>query len=116
MKKKTHPEYQEVLFVDSSTGCQFVCGTTLKPKEMALFEGKEYPVYHVAVSSASHPFFTRKQQFIDTEGRVQKFANRYKAQADKKVEVKVEEPPVKAKKVVKDGKKSRPAAKKVQGT
>ncbi len=77
MKEKTHPAYQDVLFVDSSTNYKFVCGSTLKPKETEEFEGKEYPVYRVSISSASHPFFTGSKQFIDTEGRVDKFAKKY---------------------------------------
>lgn len=77
MKKKGHPDYQDVLFVDTSTGTRFICGTTLKPEETEVFEGKEYPVYRVPISSASHPFFTGSQQFIDTEGRVDKFRKRY---------------------------------------
>lgn len=88
MKKDTHPDYQDILFVDSSTGFKFVCGSTLKPTETETFEGKEYPVYRVAVSSASHPFFTGSQQFIDTEGRVDKFKKRY---AQKKVDAAKEE-------------------------
>jgi len=85
MKKKGHPDYQEVLFVDSSTGFKFVCGTTLKPTETETFEGKEYPVYRVPISSASHPFFTGSKQFVDTEGRVDKFRKRY-AKSQKEVE------------------------------
>lgn len=77
MKKKGHPLYQEVLFVDSSTGYKFVCGSTLQPKETETYEGKEYPVYRVAVSSSSHPFFTGSKQFLDSEGRVDKFTKRY---------------------------------------
>ena len=77
MKKNTHPDYQDILFVDSSTGFKFVCGSTLKPKETETFEGKEYPVYRVPVSSSSHPFFTGSNKFIDTEGRVDKFRKRY---------------------------------------
>ncbi len=77
MKKKIHPAYQEILFVDSSNGSKFVCGSTLQPKEKEMFEGKEYPLYRVAVSSASHPFFTKTKQFMDTEGRVDKFTKRY---------------------------------------
>jgi large subunit ribosomal protein L31 len=77
MKKQGHPPYQEILFVDSSTGYKFVCGSTLQPKEMEEFEGKSYPVYKVPISSASHPFFTQKNQFIDAEGRVDKFNKRY---------------------------------------
>ncbi len=77
MKKETHPAYQDILFVDTSTGTKFVCGSTLQPKETEEYEGKEYPVYRVTVSSASHPFFTGSKQFIDTEGRVDKFLKRY---------------------------------------
>ncbi len=77
MKKNTHPEYREVLFVDSSTGTKFIIGTTLKSNKTEVFEGVEYPVIHVPVSSASHPFFTGSQQFIDSEGRVDKFMKRY---------------------------------------
>ena len=86
MKKEGHPPYQEVLFVDSSTGFRFICGSTLQPKEKEMFEGKEYPVYKVPVSSASHPFFTGGKHFIDSEGRVDKFVKRYAKKAEKKEE------------------------------
>jgi large subunit ribosomal protein L31 len=92
MKKQGHPPYQEVLFVDSSTGFRFVCGSTLQPKEKEVFEGKEYPVYRVPVSSASHPFFTGSTQFIDSEGRVDKFVKKYAKKAEKKEEEQEEKP------------------------
>lgn len=82
MKKEGHPPYQDVLFVDSSTGFRFVCGSTLQPKDKEVFEGKEYPVYRVPVSSASHPFFTGSTSFIDSEGRVDKFVKRYAKKAE----------------------------------
>jgi large subunit ribosomal protein L31 len=90
MKKQGHPPYQDILFVDSSTNFKFVCGSTLQPKEKEVFEGKEYPVCRVAVSSASHPFFTGSTQFIDSEGRVDKFMKRY-AKKPEKVEPPKEE-------------------------
>lgn len=77
MKKEGHPPYQDVLFVDTATGTKFVCGSTLQPKETETYEGKDYPVYHVPISSASHPFFTGSQQLVDSEGRVDKFKKRY---------------------------------------
>jgi len=77
MKEKIHPPYQKVLFVDSSTGAKFLIGSTLQPKEKENFEGKEYPVIRIPVSSASHPFFTKANQFIDSEGRVDKFTKKY---------------------------------------
>ncbi len=78
MKKQGHPPYQEVLFIDSSTGYKFVCGSTMQPKETEAFEGKTYPVCRLPISSASHPFFNKSRaQFIDTEGRVDRFTKRY---------------------------------------
>ena len=82
MKKEIHPAYQEVLFVDSSTGHKFVVGSTIKSKETAEFEGKTYPMIRLPISSASHPFYTKVNQFVDAEGRLDKFAKKYaKAQA-----------------------------------
>jgi len=101
MKKQGHPPYQEVLFVDSSTGFKFVCGSTLQPKEKEVFEGKEYPVYRVPISSASHPFFTGAKQMIDSEGRVDKFNKRYtqkRKEAELAAQAAVPEPKKKAKK------------------
>ena len=77
MQDKKHPAYQEVLFEDSSTGSKFIIGSTLQVKERITFEGKQYPHYRVPVSSASHPFFTKATQFMDTEGRVDKFTKKY---------------------------------------
>lgn len=107
MKKNTHPDYQDVLFVDSSTGFKFVCGSTLKPKEKEVYEGKQYPVYRAPISSASHPFFTKSKQLIDSEGRVDKFRKRYaKKQESMEQQVKDEQEKAKEEKA-----KKKPAAK-----
>lgn len=82
MKEKTHPDYQEVLFVDTSTGAKFIIGSTLQVKDKETFEGKEYPVCRVPISSASHPFFTGAKQFIDSEGRVDKFTKKYQRKTE----------------------------------
>jgi len=82
MKEKIHPEYQEVLFVDSSTGAQFLIGSTVQTKEKGMYQGKEYPMVRVSISSSSHPFYTKADKFIDTEGRMDKFAKKYQRQAD----------------------------------
>ena len=109
MKKEGHPDYQDVLFVDTATGIKFLCGTTLKPKEKEVFEGKEYPLYRVPISSASHPFFTKSKQFVDTEGRIDKFRKRYA----KKVE---EAPQPEKKEEAKTAVKKHPAKKAVKKT
>lgn len=86
MKKDTHPKYQQILFVDSATDHKFVCGSTLQPKEKGTFQGKEYPLYRLSTSSASHPFFTGSKQLVDAEGRVDKFKKRYAAKEQSKEE------------------------------
>lgn len=93
MKDNKHPQYQEVLFEDSSTGSKFIIGSTLQTKEKTTHEGKEYPLYRVAVSSASHPFFTKATQFMDSEGRVDKFTKKYQRKTEevKATQAKVEE-------------------------
>lgn len=96
MKKEGHPPYQDILFVDTATGHKFVCGSTLQPEETETFEGKEYPVYRVPISSSSHPFFTGSQQFVDSEGRVDKFRKRYARKVEEK-----QEKPKREKKAVK---------------
>lgn len=77
MKKESHPPYQKVLFIDSASGHRFVCGSTMQPKATEKFEGKEYPVVYLSISSTSHPFFTGSKQLVDSEGRVEKFKKRF---------------------------------------
>jgi large subunit ribosomal protein L31 len=84
MKKNTHPKYQKILFIDSTTGKRFVCGSTLEPEGKEKFEGVEYPVCYLSTSAFSHPFFTGSSQLVDAEGRVEKFRNRYAAASQKK--------------------------------
>ncbi len=88
MKKNIHPPYQKVLFVDSASGCKFICGSTLQPEAREKFEGTEYPVSHLSISSSSHPFFTGSKQLVDSEGRVEKFKKRFerKKEASKEEE------------------------------
>lgn len=101
MKKNIHPKYQKVLFVDSSTGSKFICGSTLQPEEKETFEGTTYPVYRLSISAASHPLFTGSKQLVDAEGRVQQFHKRYAAKPAKPAE---EKPAIGPKKGVKEKK------------
>lgn len=78
MKEGIHPKYQEVIFVDSATGEKFLTRSTIKTDKSVEHEGKKYPMVTVDISSASHPFYTGKQKFIDTAGRVEKFQRKYK--------------------------------------
>ena len=79
MKKDIHPEYKEVVFLDTSSNFKFLTKSTMTSKETIQWEdGNEYPVIKVEVSSASHPFYTGKKIFVDTAGRVEKFNKKYK--------------------------------------
>ena len=79
MKKDIHPEnYRPVLFIDNSNGSEFVIPSVVETEgtAKAKSDGKEYPAYHVEISSASHPFYTGNEKIIDTAGRVEKFKAR----------------------------------------
>ncbi|MEQ9453026.1 MAG: type B 50S ribosomal protein L31 [Phycisphaeraceae bacterium] len=78
MKKDIHPTYRPVVFEDVSAGLRFITRSTIPAKDTTKWEdGKEYPLVKVDISSASHPFFTGKQKFVDTAGRVEKFQRKF---------------------------------------
>lgn len=102
MKKNTHPEYKEVVFLDMSTGKKFICRTTATTSETIAYEGETYPCIKVSITSDSHPFYTGTSTLVDTEGRVDKFKKRYA-----KKEVEAAPAPV----AVAEAKKEKPAKK-----
>ncbi len=78
MKKDIHPKYEEVVFLDTTSGFKFLTRSTMFSKETIKWEdGKEYPLIKIEISSASHPFYTGKKVFVDTAGRVEKFKKKY---------------------------------------
>jgi large subunit ribosomal protein L31 len=77
MKDSIHPNYREVLFHDVSSDFKFITRSTLNTREKMEFEGKEYPLVKIEVSSESHPFFTGKHKIVDTAGRVEKFRQKF---------------------------------------
>ncbi len=78
MKKDIHPEYKDVVFLDTSTGIQFLTRSTVSSKETVRHEnGNEYPLVKVDISSASHPYYTGKMKYVDSAGRVEKFQKKY---------------------------------------
>ncbi|MEM7456407.1 MAG: type B 50S ribosomal protein L31 [Planctomycetota bacterium] len=78
MKSDIHPNYELVVFKDKQADYAFLTRSTIKTSETIEWEdGNEYPVYYVDISSASHPFYTGKQQFVDTMGRVEKFRKKF---------------------------------------
>lgn len=77
MKSDIHPKYREVVFKDAASGTLFLMRSTVETKETVEYNGKTYPMFQVEISSASHPFYTGKQQIVDTAGRVERFKRKY---------------------------------------
>jgi large subunit ribosomal protein L31 len=78
MKKNIHPKVRQVVFKDTSSDFSFLGTSTMDSKETIKWEdGQTYPLIKIEISSASHPFFTGKQQVLDTEGRISRFKKKY---------------------------------------
>ena len=85
MKKDIHPNYEPVVFQDTSSGFAFLAGSTAQSQETIKWEdGKTYPLIKVEVSSASHPFYTGKQKQIEKGGRIERFQEKLAKAAGKK--------------------------------
>ncbi len=74
MKEKIHPKYGKCIVTCA-------CGNTFETRSTV-------EKINVEICGACHPFFTGKQKFVDTAGRVEKFQKRYawdagKAKAEK---------------------------------
>jgi large subunit ribosomal protein L31 len=63
MKQGIHPTYHQAR-VTCACGETFVTGSTKQS-------------IRVEICSKCHPFYTGQRKFVDTEGRVQKFARKY---------------------------------------
>jgi len=63
VKAEIHPNY-----VECEIKC--ACGNVIKTRSTK-------PEINVEICSNCHPFFTGKQKFIDTEGRVERFRKKY---------------------------------------
>jgi len=68
VKQDIHPNYTE-----STVHC--ACGNTFETRATT-------PKINVEICSSCHPFYTGKQKFVDSEGRVQRFQRKYAKQLD----------------------------------
>jgi large subunit ribosomal protein L31 len=64
MKKEIHPKYYDNSKIVCACGENFETGSTL-------------PEIRVEICSKCHPFFTGKQKFVDTAGKVDKFQKKF---------------------------------------
>ena len=72
MKDGIHPNY-----VDCTVTCG--CGNSFQTRSSR-------PTLAVEICSSCHPFYSGKQRFVDTEGRVEKFKQRFAWTEEKKQE------------------------------
>ena len=77
MKSDTHPDYHNVLFVDSATGDEWVTRSTLTSKKTREIDGVEIPVVTLEISSYSHPFWTGKMREMDADGKIDRYRRRF---------------------------------------
>ena len=82
MKTEIHPEYHPVLFVDLSSGYEFLTNSTMTSEERRDVDGIEAYVVRLDITADSHPFFTGEQRIVDTAGRVERFRRRYQRGGD----------------------------------
>ena len=82
MKDSIHPEYKPVVFYDVSADYKVLTRSTVEAKDTIEWEdGNTYPVVRFDLSSASHSFYTGKeQQLSDKGGRIEQFRRRYEQQ------------------------------------
>ena len=73
MKQDIPPKSNPVVFVDITTGRRFITRSTATSEKTEVIDGVEHYVISCGITSDSHPFFTGKNQFVDTEGRIDKF-------------------------------------------
>jgi len=64
MKKGIHPKFYDNVKVTCACGESFETGATV-------------PEFKVEICSKCHPFFTGKQKFVDTAGKVDKFQKKF---------------------------------------
>lgn len=78
MKQDIHPQYRPVVFKDMGGDFAFLTRSTVRTRDTIEWEdGNEYPLVKLEVSSATHPFYTGKQNILDATGKVEKFRQRY---------------------------------------
>lgn len=79
MKTDFHPDYHPVVFQDMTSGARFITRSTAKSAKTEEIDGVEHYIISMGVTSDSHPFYTGTKQFVDTEGRIDKFQKRFGA-------------------------------------
>lgn len=93
MKKDTHPDnYREVAFIDiNHPEKHILCKSTIKTDKKILIGETQYPSVSIDVSYLSHPFYTKKTNYIPQAGPVDRFNKKYSKFFNSKVDSPKEE-------------------------
>jgi len=78
MKAEGHPALNNVCFLDVATGRRFLTRSTMKSQRKENIDGVEYHVVLRDVTMDSHPAYTGEKRLVDTAGRIEKFASKFK--------------------------------------
>ena len=78
MKAEGHPALNNICFLDVATGKRFLTKSTMKSIRKETIDGVEYFVVVRDVTMDSHPAYTGEKRLVDTAGRIEKFANKFK--------------------------------------
>lgn len=73
MQADIHPTMNPVIFRDAGAGKDFYTWSTMTSEQTEEVNGVTHHIIALDVSSASHPFYTGKQNLLDTSGRVERF-------------------------------------------
>jgi large subunit ribosomal protein L31 len=76
MKDKIHPKYQDCVIVCA-------CGNTIHTRSTK-------QNIRVEICSKCHPFFSGKQKFVDSAGRVDKFMKKYAKKESASIDTKTD--------------------------
>ncbi|MEE2673004.1 MAG: type B 50S ribosomal protein L31 [Myxococcota bacterium] len=77
MKSEIHPDYHDVIYIDSATGEEWMSRSTQTSKETREVDGEEIPIIKLEISSSSHPFWTGTMRELDADGKIERFRKRY---------------------------------------
>jgi large subunit ribosomal protein L31 len=77
VKPDTHPDYHDVIFIDTATGTEWTTRSTMTSKNTREVDGVQVPVVKLEISSASHPFWTGTMREVDADGKIDRFRRRY---------------------------------------
>lgn len=78
MKAEGHPTLNNVCFLDVGSSRRFLTKSTMKSARKEQIDGVDFYVIIRDITMDTHPAYTGEKRLVDTAGRVEKFANKFK--------------------------------------